>query len=151
MVDTHSQLIEEELATLERLLEERRYAEAFLVSWAIVEFGVDSSVSYLFGLAPSEDEAEIFNEISFARKLAYLKKRGVITTKEFKVFDGLRIRRNDIVHRATLEEEGFTGSYQLLAEDSIKTANMANAVADRIMLKNPELVKHIHEYYDTGV
>jgi hypothetical protein len=132
----------------DELIKEKKFAEVFLVNWSLVEISVDDCVSYLFGYHSSEDEAEILNEVSLVRKLAYLRKRKMITHKEFKMFDDLRVRRNEVVHRGGVFLERFDRE---LAEDSRKAARVAVLAANRILNQNPELASRIEQLFDTGL
>jgi len=124
-------------STEERLMHQGRYAEVFLLNWSTVEIAIDNCVSYQFGHESTDDEVEILYDISFGRKLGFLKDRGILTNEEFKSIQDLQRRRNKIVHREGWVSE--TGEYRTLAEDSRRAATVAALALDRLLQKNPKL------------
>jgi hypothetical protein len=99
----------------------RRFSDLILLSWSEIEFNIDQIVAREFGLFYEDKKAQILLEMSFQKKLVFLKENKVITTDEYKIFKKFQEYRNRLFH-------GKEHPFFLILNDEAKDEIMDNAV-----------------------
>ena len=74
-------------------------ADLLLYDWALVEAVVDHLGANEFSVGRGDDRARLLNDIPFWRKLAFLKKRGIFDSAEYKTIRSFEELRNKMFHR----------------------------------------------------
>jgi hypothetical protein len=131
------------LSPEDQSMRQGRYAEVFLTNWSLIEISVDECVAYLFGYAPSEEEADLLNEIPLGRKLSYLKDWGVLSSEDFQSIKNLQTKRNHIVHSSA---GGLrSADFRQIAQEARKVAMMVNMAALGVLYNNRPLLDYVTE------
>ena len=85
---------------VEFLRRKKRFHELILEAWSGLEFDVDQLVTRQFGLDCDyrDKKVQFLLGSSFEQKLQFLKKVGVVNSKEFHIIKGFQERRNRFFH-----------------------------------------------------
>lgn len=100
---------------------EGRFADAILIAWVTSEFWMNQLFCKQFGKYMDYPDAKILTDISFSRKLEYLKKNKVITLEEFKTIRKFVEFRNGLFHGKNPEYTVWSDSKKnKIIDDAIK-------------------------------
>ncbi len=83
---------------LEYFYRKNKVAEVILLGWSITEFDLNQLVTKQFKLFYDDKKAKILTDMTFNRKLEFLKEQQVLNTSQYKRVKEFQEMRNKLYH-----------------------------------------------------
>lgn len=99
----------------------KQFDRLLLYAWSELEYNTDQAVVSQFGIGYLDKRAKILTDLSFGRKLDFLKELEAITKEEYSKVKAFQEWRNKLFHRDGME-------YLHLMPENVQAALMNRAV-----------------------